>query len=128
MEGARRLQEEEAAKEAAAAAEEKRVAEEKALRKQKAKEKAEKHKRHKEKGKSSTKGHSSKVKEQQNNGASSSQDGEKIMSNKEKQLHKLISGAVVGYLSQFRSSFESSEAFKEHAKKVSLCHLCCMFG
>jgi hypothetical protein len=121
MEDARRAREEQLAKEAAAAAEEKRLAEEKALRKQKAKEKSEKHKRHKDKGKdpkSASKPHS-KVHESRENGASSSRGAEKTMSNKEKQLHKLVGAAVVGYLSQFRSIFESSDVFKEHAKKVS---------
>jgi hypothetical protein len=122
MEDARRAREEQLAKEAATAAEEKRLAEEKALRKQKAKEKSDKHKRHKDKGKdskSSSKPHS-RVHDAQENGASSSRGAEKTMSNKEKQLHKLVGAAVVGYLSQFRSSFESSDVFKEHAKKVSI--------
>lgn len=110
MEDARRAQAEQEAQAAAAAAEEKRLLEEKALRKQKAKEK-----RHKEKGKDSSKPRASKDKPS----SQAATNGESSISNKEKRLLKLIGAAVVGYLSQWRSRFQSSEEFKRHAKEVS---------
>jgi hypothetical protein len=110
MEDARRAQAEQEAQAAAVAAEEKRLLEEKALRKQKAKEK-----RQKEKGKDSSKPRASKDK----HSSQAATNGESSISNKEKRLLKLIGAAVVGYLSQWRSRFQSSDEFKRHAKEVS---------
>lgn len=121
MEDARRAQEEQAAKEAAMAAEEKRLEEERALRRQRAKEKAEKHRRQKEKGKDKSakphKSRSSSSFDPQN--SVPPKEGGKSVSNREKQLLKLVGSIVVGYLSQWRTTFDSSEEFKRHAKEVS---------
>jgi len=107
----RRAQAEQEEQAAAEEEEEKRLIEEKALRKQKAKEK-----RQKEKGKDSSKSRPSK--DRPNSQTATSGDGS--VSNKEKRLLKLIGATVVGYLSQWRSRFQSSEEFKRHAKEVNV--------
>jgi hypothetical protein len=115
MEDAKRAQKEQEARLKEQAIEEQRLREAKALRKQKAKEKSEKVKRLKDK--SRAKGDTEKHKESNSNVQSSAQAS--TTSNKEKQLLKLVGAAVVGYLSQWRNQFESSEEFKKHAKEVS---------
>jgi hypothetical protein len=110
MEDARRAQAEQEAQATAAAAEEKRLLEEKALRKQK-----EKEKRLKGKGKDSSKPRSSKSKPS----SQTATNGESSISNKEKQLLKLIGAAVVDVLSKDHRKKLSSEEFKRHAKDVS---------
>ncbi|KIM29208.1 hypothetical protein M408DRAFT_328900 [Serendipita vermifera MAFF 305830] len=109
MEDARRAQAEQEAQAAAAAAEEKKRLEEKSLRKQKAKEK-----RQKEKGKGSSKSRPPKDRPS----AQATNDEGSSISNKEKKLLKLVGGAVVGYLSKWRSQLPPEE-FKRHAKEIT---------
>ncbi|KAG8835930.1 histone methyltransferase set2 [Serendipita sp. 399] len=108
LENARRAQADEEARIAAVAAEEQRLKEERAFKKQKAKEKADRSKRANA--------------DDVPNGIGSLHKGTLSTaepSNKEKRLLKLVSAAVVGYLSQWRSRFASSEEFKHHAQEES---------
>lgn len=116
MEDAKRAQKEQESRLKEQAAEEQRLREAKALRKQKAREKSEKLKRLKDKGKS--KGDAEK--QSSISGSDMRPKGQvATTSNKEKQLLKLVGAAVVGYLSQWRNQFESSEEFKMHAKEIT---------
>ncbi|CCA66479.1 related to SET2-Histone methyltransferase [Serendipita indica DSM 11827] len=115
MENAKKAQADQEAQKAAVAEEEQRLKEVKLLRKQqRIRDKGNRQKRPKD---DKPIGSTNNLREDSSTPASVSHVPE--ISNKEKQLLKLVGAAVVGYLSQWKSQFASPDDFKRHAKEIT---------